>query len=299
VVVAVLAIGIGANTALVTIIDAIVKRPPPGVRDAGDLVRLSLRREDPFGRGLTWEQFLRFQDRRDLFTAVAVARPVTVALQTADATETRPAVLASSEYFAVLRPRLVLGTGLPRNHDSVVTIVGLVGAVRRSAVSSGTDPVVYLSWRQLPLRNLATFESQRSADLREVRPVMLVAYLGAALVLALACLGGYALLAFTVAQGAREIAIRMALGARSTQVGGLIVRQGVRLALVSLVTGLPLALAARLAVQETLGDVEIVTRNVLAVGGVAGLLVLTAAAASWLPARRAAAVDPFSQLREE
>ena len=86
VVVAVLAVGIGANTALVTVVEAIVRRPPPGVRDARDVAALALRGA-PLGRSLSYEQFLQFQGRRDLFAAVAAARPVTVALQTPDATE--------------------------------------------------------------------------------------------------------------------------------------------------------------------------------------------------------------------
>lgn len=223
-----------------------------------------------------------------------------------------------------------------RNRDTVVTIVGVVGAVRSSATSRAPDRAVYLAWRQfpaasatlvvrsvgdaaallalvraelrrldpaLPLRNLATFEAQHDAerrdDLREARPVLLVTYAGAALALLLACLGVYALLAFTVAQRAREIAIRMALGARDAHMRGLFLRQGVRLAVIGLVIGLPLALAGRLAVEETLGEVGLTVRNALAVGGVALLLVFTAAVASWLPARRAAAVEPFRQLREE
>lgn len=219
--------------------------------------------------------------------------------------------------------------------DSVVTIVGVVGTVRASTESREGSRAVYLPWRQfpggsatlvvravgdaaplvpvvrrelrsldsaLPLRDLATFEArrvaERTADLREVRPVLLVTYAGAVLALVLACLGVYALLAFSVAQRAREIAIRMALGAAPGHVRGLFLHQGVRLALLGLVIGIPFALAARLAVEETLGAVRLNAANVLAVAGVALLLVSTAAAASWQPARRAAAVDPFRQLRE-
>ncbi|HSA54699.1 MAG TPA: ADOP family duplicated permease [Gemmatimonadaceae bacterium] len=223
-----------------------------------------------------------------------------------------------------------------RSRDSVVTIVGMVGTVQARAGSGGGNRAVYLAWRQfpgssatlvvrtagdatpllpvvrrelrgldpaLPLRDLATFEARREAlredDLREARPVLLVTYGGAALALALACLGVYALLAFHVAQRAREIAIRMALGARGADVRGLFLRQGLRLALSGLVIGIPFSLAARLVVEETLGEVRLTAENALAVTGVVLLLLITAAAASWMPARRAAAVDPFRLLREE
>ena len=124
----------------------------------------------------------------------------------------------------------------------------------------------------------------------------LMSVLGAVALL-LAAAGLYSVMAYAITQRRQEIGIRMALGARPGQVVGLVVRQGVMLASAGLAAGLLAALAlTRFASSLLVGigatDPLVFAVSVLFLAGVA-------AAASYLPARRAARVDPGSALRSE
>src|SRR5688500_13150545 len=118
-----------------------------------------------------------------------------------------------------------------------------------------------------------------------------------AIALLLAAVGLYAMLAVAVGQRRREIGVRIAIGARRNQVVGLFVMSGLRTALLGVLVGLPLSVAAhRLAGSElgmTAGTGAIVALAIMLA------LVVVAAFASWLPARRAATVDPSLVLRSE
>ena len=115
--------------------------------------------------------------------------------------------------------------------------------------------------------------------------------------LLLAALGIYGLTAFTVAQRSREIALRMALGATRQRVLSLVLRQASRLAIVGSVIGLALATA----VAQLLGGqlVGVGAVDPVAFGAATGLLALVLFAATWVPAHRAARMDPMRALRTE
>ena len=117
------------------------------------------------------------------------------------------------------------------------------------------------------------------------------------LTLTMACIGLYGNVAFSVTQRTREVGIRMALGARQAQVIKMVVRQGVRLALVGLVIGILLASLAMQPLSRLLVGVSPV--DIPAFGAVALLLGAVATLASYVPARRAARVDPMETLRYE
>ena len=117
------------------------------------------------------------------------------------------------------------------------------------------------------------------------------------LALLLAALGLYGVIAFGVAQRTREIGVRMALGARPADVLGLVIAQGMRLAGLGLAIGLVLALAGTRLVASLLFGVS--PTDPATIAGIALLLVSVTAFASWLPARRAASVDPMLALRHE
>jgi ABC-type antimicrobial peptide transport system permease subunit len=119
----------------------------------------------------------------------------------------------------------------------------------------------------------------------------------AAVALVLACLGIYGVMAYTIGQRQRELGIRMALGASQPNVIALVLRDGMRLALVGLGAGLIAAIAgARLIASMLFGvsahDPVVFTAVTLALAAIALF-------ACWLPARRAAHADPMQALRAE
>jgi predicted permease len=117
------------------------------------------------------------------------------------------------------------------------------------------------------------------------------------LALALAVVGLYGVVSYTVTQRVREIGIRMALGADAARIARRVVADGLRLAGLGLAIGVPAAVALARLVRSLLFGVAPTDPTTYAV--IVALLALVAAAASWLPARRAAAVDPMLALRNE
>lgn len=118
------------------------------------------------------------------------------------------------------------------------------------------------------------------------------------LALLLAAIGLYAVVALSVSQRTAEIAVRIAVGARTRQIVRRFVGDGLRLCALGLAIGLPvglLGLRALLAADDTVRDVSLPVVTMIAALGV----VLVATAAAWIPARRAASVDPAVTLRCE
>ena len=151
---------------------------------------------------------------------------------------------------------------------------------------------------QLPLRELGTFE-RRMVEATDVeRKVARYSLLAGLLVLLMASVGVYAVIAFNVAQRTREIGIRMALGARASQVAISYVREGLRLAIFGIIIGVPAVLLMRLGFSQLLYNLEAPTET-LAIVVVALTLMGVVALASWLPARRAAGVNPVDALRTD
>jgi predicted permease len=125
--------------------------------------------------------------------------------------------------------------------------------------------------------------------------VVMSVFAGVGLVLAAA--GLYGVLSYFVAQRVREIGIRLALGARPRDIGRTILRSGLTLAGVGLVLGLGGAVALVRVMRSLLYDVE--PFDPLSMALAIGVVVITAAAASWQPARRAMRLDPVTLLRNE
>jgi ABC-type antimicrobial peptide transport system permease subunit len=119
----------------------------------------------------------------------------------------------------------------------------------------------------------------------------------AALALLLAAIGLYGSLSYAVTQRSREIGLRMALGASSRGVLAMVVGRGLALTGAGLAIGLALAAAGTRSMKTMLYGVDALDPATYA--GVSGLLCAIAALACWIPARRAARVDPIVVLREE
>ena len=129
----------------------------------------------------------------------------------------------------------------------------------------------------------------------QFRAGVLTVFAGIALFLVV--VGLYGVLAQAVAQRTRDIGIRMALGARQATVVGDVLREGVLLASLGVGGGLLLIVPAKELISGLLYDIGIT--NITALAGAAATLVIAALAASYVPARRAAQVDPIAALRAE
>jgi predicted permease len=118
-----------------------------------------------------------------------------------------------------------------------------------------------------------------------------------ALALLIAAVGLYSVMAYGVAQRRAEIGVRMALGARTRGIVGMFMRQGVGLVMIGVLAGAAVAWAAGPRIEPLLFEAG--ARDPVVVGSVAAVLVLVAALASIIPARRAGRTDPLDALRAE
>jgi putative ABC transport system permease protein len=142
------------------------------------------------------------------------------------------------------------------------------------------------------LRTMETVVATSVADRRFVL-VLVAVFGGAALVLA--TLGVYSVISYLVTQRRQEIGVRIALGAQRGDVLSLVLRQGAMLALVGIAIGGVGALFLTRLIKGLVFGVS--TADPVAFGGVIVLLTVVALLASWIPARRAARVDPMNVLR--
>jgi ABC-type antimicrobial peptide transport system permease subunit len=151
----------------------------------------------------------------------------------------------------------------------------------------------------LPVTSMVTLAQ---ADDREYMAALKNAALigaGGALALLLASLGLYGIVSLAVRQRTREIGIRIAVGADPTRVARMFLASGVRASLMALALGLPLSVVA-LEIGLSQGIVIAPQVNPYLIGLVVALVLLAvAAAATWVPARRAARVEPAATLRVE
>jgi predicted permease len=149
----------------------------------------------------------------------------------------------------------------------------------------------------LPIFEQQTMAGQLSGTLLPLRAGAFLVGVFSALGLLLAAIGLYGVIAFAVARRTREIGIRVAIGAQPRDVMRLILRQGLTIAGAGLLLGLLLAAGATRVVSSALYGVA--AMDLVAWGGAAIVLLLTAALANALPAVRAMRIDPVRALRTE
>lgn len=178
-----------------------------------------------------------------------------------------------------------------RRGTIMVRTAGPAAAVARSATSAV---------KQLDARLMVTaaLTAERIAQERTAGRRMIVAAAGIGTLALLIALGGVAAIAsHSVALRTREIGIRMALGARRADAVGLIVRLALTPVAIGAIAGLAIAsLGSRVLVRQLYGVSPL---DPVSFTGTALFLMLTAIAAAWLPARRAASVNPIQVLRSE
>jgi predicted permease len=177
-------------------------------------------------------------------------------------------------------------------HDLAVRVTGdpsrMAASVRRAIQSTDGN---------LPIRWVTTLADAVSDSLVRERAIAQLSAFFAALALALSAIGLYGTISFAVARRTSEIGIRMALGAERSGVVGMVLRDAMTLAGAGLAIGLPLALLVTRQLESMLYGLGRI--DPISVVGSAAALSLVAAVAGYLPARRAAAVDPMVALRYE
>ncbi len=249
-----------------------------------------------------------------------------------------PPVLVVNEAFAhkyfpgeeVIGKRIKPGATNGKEGMRMREIVGVVGNAKQEALNAEPDPIYYFPYKQLPwglgtivLRTAvpplkvepvvrATLMSlDREAPMYQVRtgeevsaaaiagPRFLMVLMGsfAGIALLLTVVGLYGVLSYAVARRRREIGVRIALGAGRREVLGLVLREAMQLVVVGLTLGLVGAVGAERLLKSIIfgvrpGDVSMVTVACC-------VMVITSMAAAFVPAARAASVDPMQALRSE
>jgi putative ABC transport system permease protein len=245
-----------------------------------------------------------------------------------------PSVLVVNQAFAA---RFFAGAGPIGTKLNVcwtvpnpVEIVGVVADARQTELKVAPQPTIFLANAQAPMyfahlvvraRNdprqmahavqaaihrvdpdqavsdVATMDDVFSDSVARPRFQLVLLLVFAGIAVLLATIGVYGVVSYSVSQRTQEIGIRVALGARSGDVSRLVLREGLILGGM----GVGVGLAAALATTRVLGSLlfEVTPTDPVTLGGVAGLLLAVALAATLWPARRATKVDPMVALRYE
>jgi ABC-type antimicrobial peptide transport system permease subunit len=166
-----------------------------------------------------------------------------------------------------------------------------------AALASTLRSTVQSIDRDLPVTDLRTQREQIKATLQIERALAALTSGFGVLALALACVGIYGIMAYTVAQRTNEIGIRLALGAQPGGVRSMILRESTWLALTGIAVGTGAALGLTQLVKSMLYSIQPYDPFSIISGAL--ILLAVALAASWIPARRAARVQPMKALRHE
>ncbi len=252
-------------------------------------------------------------------------------------TETSPNVVVISETMArrfwpgeePIGKRIAAGRA--QTPEDWIQVIGVVKDVRQFELNAEPRPQMYLSFRQAgffaprdlvvktdvdpasmattvrkavwdidkdqPVSNIRTMEEIFADSIARQRFSMLLLAIFAGVALVLAGVGIYGVMSYSVAQRTREIGIRMALGAQTGAVLKLAVGYGMKLVIVGIVVGLIAAFALTRVMLTLLFGVTATDPTTFTL--ISLLLVLVAALASYIPARRATKVDPMIALRYE
>jgi ABC-type antimicrobial peptide transport system permease subunit len=149
--------------------------------------------------------------------------------------------------------------------------------------------------RDQPISAVKTMDETLTGSVGQERLTLLLLGAFAAVAVVLALVGLYGIISYSVAQRRREIGIRRALGAQQRDILRLIVGHGAILTLAGVAIGICAALALTRVIEGLLFGVS--TNDPSTFAAVAGIFVLIALAASYIPARRAVRLDPMSALR--
>jgi len=186
----------------------------------------------------------------------------------------------------------------PDSHLGELRAVSYV--VEGPSAESLTTAVRAAVWEldsDLPVADMRTMDEIIADSVIELSFTTFTLAIAALLALVLGAVGLYGVLSYSVAQRTQEIGVRMALGAQTGEVLGMIVREGARTQLVGLALGLAGAAALTRVLQGLLFGVEAL--DPLTFAATSALLLAVGLVAAYLPARRAARLDPVASMRAE
>jgi ABC-type antimicrobial peptide transport system permease subunit len=213
-----------------------------------------------------------------------------------------------------------------------IRIVGVSADAKIHDIRADIDPAIYLSYAQnlnrlagvtfevraaedalalsnavrravaavdltLPVAQIRTQSEQINRNLFRERTFAFLSTFFSAITLALACIGIYGVFAYAVARRTSEFGVRMAVGATGAQVGWLVLRGALLLVALGMAIGVPAALAVATLVRVGLFGVE--PADPATIAAAVAAMVVAAGVAAWMPARRAALLDPVVALRYE
>jgi putative ABC transport system permease protein len=259
--------------------------------------------------------------------AIALIRGRSFTRQEADDAKSEVVVINQAMAKSAWHGQDPLGRGI-KMHDRHFSVIGIVGNVNQLGPESPVNPEVYFPSRSFtqmtlvarttqdplalatpisqqvwaidkdqPISEIRTMDDSLNEWTAEKRFVMVLLAAFAGLALLLAAAGIYGVLAYSVSQRTREIGIRMAIGASAGDVLGMVVREGLILSAIGVAVGTAGALALTRLLQGLIFGVSVTDPWTFA-GGIV-VLGLASIAASLIPARRAAGLEPLTALRDE
>jgi putative ABC transport system permease protein len=246
-----------------------------------------------------------------------------------DGSKSAPVIIVSESFARKHFPGNAIGQhmSLSIDNEDMREVIGVVGDIRFLDLVSDPKPMVYLPQAQItsgrlgivlrtpdaarvipevraaikrvdpqqPILRIRTLEDMRSASLENRRFVLILIGALAALALILAAVGIYSIMNYTVTQRTAEIGIRMALGAEPRDVSRLIVGHALRLVGAGIAAGILAAFIATRLIRSLLYGTA--PSDPVTFVSICAAIIVTATVASWIPARRAASVDPLVAIR--
>jgi putative ABC transport system permease protein len=229
--------------------------------------------ENPIGRHVRWSR-----NRNDWLTVIGVIRDV-----------------RQYEWAGEIQNEMYQPLAQSPAWTSMTLVVRT--AQQPLALASAVQAEIRAMDRDLPLSHVSSMEQVVANAVWQPRFWMGLLGAFAAVALVLAAVGIYGVMSYAMSRRTHEIGIRMALGARQAEVVGMVLRQGLALAGLGLLLGLAGALALTRLMRTLLYQVQ--AGDPLTFVGVSFLLAAVALLACYIPARRAARIDPLTALRHE
>jgi predicted permease len=266
----------------------------------------------------------------DYFRALGISLVRGRAITDADRENSPPVVVVNQAFASRFFPgRHAIGERVSLGRGPSHQIVGIVGNMRQQRLRVLDEPRIYVSYRQfgdpeqmlilksstpralaadatkmvhavdptVPVDDVATMDERVAESLSSDRTNMLLMGIFAALGLVQAAVGIFSVIAYMVGRRSHEIAIRMALGAQPREAFGPVFRQGMVLTVAGVGVGLVGSIVATRALRQLLYSVT--PGDPLTLSAVVALLSMVAMMACYIPARRAARLDPVVTLRHQ